>query len=215
MQRSASDSRPQQFLAAAARGDEAAWQHLVQIYTPRVFALLTRQCGDRELAEEMTQATFVKLVVSLDRYSEQGKFEPWLFRIAMNELRDEMRRRKRRASHLSFAGRDESGGGPDPMEMQTDHRRPVDAEAALPWQQVSRVEQIEALRHAIAGLGEADREILTMRHTAGMSFPEIAESLEQPLGTVLARAHRAVGKLQKIMKVPRAPKRRRGASGDV
>ena len=95
--------REQQFLAAAARGDEAAWQHLVQIYTPRVFALLTRQCGDRELAEEMTQATFVKLVVSLDRYSEQGKFEPWLFRIAMNELRDEMRRRKRRAARRRAA----------------------------------------------------------------------------------------------------------------
>lgn len=215
MQRSASDSSLEQLLAGAAQGDEQAWEHLVKMYTPRVFALLARQCGDRELAEEITQATFAKLVVALDRYSEKGRFEPWLFRIAMNQLRDEMRRRKRQASHLNFAAEDETHAGSDPMEMQIDRRRSPGHDAEMPWQQASRVEQIEALRLAIAGLGEADRQILTLRHTAGMSFPEIAETLQQPLGTVLARAHRAIGKLQSIMKVEGKPKRRRKASGDA
>ncbi len=213
MQRTASDSSPEQLLASAARGDEEAWQHLVRMYTPRVFGLLARQCGDRELAEEITQATFVKLVVALQQYAEKGRFEPWLFRIAMNQLRDEMRRRKRQASHLSLAAEEDAGG--DPMEMQTDRRRAAGTDGDLPWEHASRAEQIEVLRDAIARLGDADREILTLRHTEGMSFPDIAETLQQPLGTVLARAHRAVGKLQAMMKVEKAPKRRRKASGDA
>ncbi len=65
----------------------------MELYSGRLYALLVRQCGDGELAEEITQATFVKVVTQIGRYREQGKFEPWLFRIAMNQLRDEMRRR--------------------------------------------------------------------------------------------------------------------------
>ena len=77
---------------------------VVESYARRVFGLLVRQCGDRELAEEITQATFVQVVHHIGRYKEQGKFEPWLFRIAMNRLRDEMRRRRRQARSMDMSG---------------------------------------------------------------------------------------------------------------
>jgi RNA polymerase sigma factor (sigma-70 family) len=84
-------------LQQAAAGDDAAWRQLVEQYARRVYALLVSQCHDRELAEELTQVTFVKLFDQLRRkngYQERGRFEPWLFRVAGNHLRDEMRRRK-------------------------------------------------------------------------------------------------------------------------
>ena len=90
-------------LAAAASGDGDAWRRLVDAYAPRVFALVLRQCGDRELSEEIAQATFVKVVTHLSKYNEQGRFEPWLFRIAMNKLRDEMRRQKRQARPMDMS----------------------------------------------------------------------------------------------------------------
>jgi len=68
-----------------------------------------------------------------------------------------------------------------------------------PFEQLNRAEQVDLLRQAIASLPEADREVIHLRHTAGLSFAQIAETLEQPLGTVLARGHRALAKLKKIM----------------
>ncbi len=181
----------------AARGDAAAWEALVGAYAGRVFGLLLRQCGDRELAEELTQAAFVKVVRKLGSgYDERGKFEPWLFRIAMNGLRDEMRRRKRQAQPM-----DMTPGGTGAWASASP-REPSDAAGhggERPEDALIRAERVEMLREAVAGMSEADREILHLRHTAGMSFAEIAETLNQPLGTVLARGHRALKKLKQRM----------------
>lgn len=200
-------------LALAADGDADAWRVLVEAYTRRVYGLLLRQCGDRDLAEEITQATFVKVVTKLgatEGYEERGKFEPWLFRIAMNQLRDEMRRRKRQARPMDMTpgsgrsgedGSDEASAwagaqGQLAMDRLSDRPTPLDA--------ASTSEQVELLRQAIATMNEADREILHLRHTAGLSFSQIAQTLGQPLGTVLARGHRAMGKLRGLLVPPGA-----------
>lgn len=191
-------------LRRAARGEGAAWEALVAAYSGRVFGLLLRQCGDRDLAEELTQAAFVKVVTKLgDGYDERGKFEPWLFRIAMNGLRDEMRRRKRQARPMDMSpgaasGRGEaiSGGWASAQESVV---MGGPAPGERPEDELVRAEQVDLLRRAVADMSEADREILHLRHTAGLSFAEIAQALEQPLGTVLARGHRALKKLKAMM----------------
>lgn len=197
-------------IASAAEGDPGAWRVLVEAYSARVFGLVLRQCNDRELAEEITQATFVRVVEGLPAYKEKGKFEPWLFRIAMNRLRDEMRRRKRQAR--GQGGQDQAS---DPTEQVRDTNRSAGSSRGStspdrivgrepsspdnPLEALDKEEQVEQLRQAIGQLGEADQQILHLRHTAGLSFPEIAQTLDQPLGTVLARGHRALGKLRKLM----------------
>ncbi|MAE65290.1 MAG: hypothetical protein CMJ18_13545 [Phycisphaeraceae bacterium] len=194
----AGDQIQKRTLAAAAEGDPDAWRTLVGDFTPRVFALLVRQCGDRDLAEEIVQDTFVKVATRIGRdgqYREQGRFEAWLFRIAMNRLRDEMRRRRRQAIPVDFGPGSiaaETSSGPDGAAL-------VDRSGPDPLESASRSEMIERLGAAMEQLGDADREILHLRHTAGLSFPQIAETLDQPLGTVLARGHRALKKLRKIM----------------
>jgi RNA polymerase sigma-70 factor (ECF subfamily) len=169
-------------LRRAAGGDERAWQRIVEAYGPRVFGLFRAQCGNVELAEEITQSTFCTLVARIGQYTELGRFESWLFRIAMNRLRDEMRRRKR-------------------------HARPVEAEALVGLAgageprspDAAGEDEVQALRAALGRLSEADRRVIHLRHFAGLSFAQIAEVLGEPLGTVLARQHRALGKLRQML----------------
>ncbi len=196
-------------LALAAEGDPEAWRRLVEQYSPRVFALLVRQCGDRELADELTQVTFVKLLTQLGSeggYQERGRFEPWLFRVAVNALRDEMRRRKRQATPMDLApgsagsarlGQPDRGFDAAAQSRSAGERGGLSADD--PAEQVSTREQVELLRAAVGKLSPDDQQILHLRYTAGLSFAQIAETIEQPLGTVLSRGHRAVAKLKKMM----------------
>ncbi|MGI9014964.1 MAG: RNA polymerase sigma factor [Phycisphaerales bacterium] len=168
-------------LFAAAAGDGSAWQIVIDRYAERVFALIRAQGIDPELAEEITQSTFATVAAKLGDYAELGKFEPWLFRIAMNRLRDEMRRKKRHArpvDHISL------------IAMAGEVRKPAaTADDA----------DLTQLRAAMTALSETDREVIQLRHYAGLSFKQIAELLDQPLGTVLARQHRALAKLADLM----------------
>ncbi len=199
-------------LRLAAKGDAKAWRALVEAYSQRVFALIYSQCRNQELAEEITQATFVKIVTQLANYSEQGRFEPWLFRIAMNNLRDEMRRQKRQAKTIDMrSGDSDESSGPvwasmeDKVVSSDGTRRSgswSDGDAGDgedPATKVLRAEQVNRLRVAVAKMSEADQQIILLRHTAGLSFAEIAQTLGEPLGTVLARGHRALEKLRKAM----------------
>src|SRR5688572_29358479 len=136
----------QQTLFAAAGGDEAAWRRLVEVYSPRVFGLLRAQCNDADLSEEIAQSTFCTIAAKLAEYTELGKFESWLFRIAMNRLRDEMRRRKRQAVAVdeeALAGM--AGPAESPRE------RPEERD-------------LDLLRRAMTHLTEADREVIHLRH---------------------------------------------------
>lgn len=166
-------------LQRAAAGDEAAWRDIVEAYTPRVFGLIRAQCGSVDLAEEITQSTFCTVVERIGRYAEVGRFESWLFRIAMNRLRDEMRRRRRQAHPVeseALVGLAGTGDEPEPA-------------GAGP-------EDVAALQGALARLSESDRQVIHLRHFTGLSFAAIAKILGEPLGTVLARQHRALKKLR-------------------
>ncbi|MEM7577598.1 MAG: sigma-70 family RNA polymerase sigma factor [Planctomycetota bacterium] len=198
----------QAVLRRARAGDDTAWAELLDAYGRRVFGLLLGKCADRDLAEELTQRTFVKLVETLRdpergaTYQERGKFEAWLFRVAVNGLRDEMRRRKRQATPTDMSPAAASGSAERASgwaEQQTRVVSGVSTPKPAPLDAMQHAEQIEQLRRCIAELPEADREILELRHTAGLSFAQIAEMLDQPLGTVLARGHRAVKKLRSMM----------------
>ena len=183
-------------LQRAAQGDESAWRQIVDTYAPRVFGLLNAQCRNADLAEEITQSAFCTIVARIGQYAELGRFEAWLFRIAMNRLRDEMRRRSRQAvpvedqALVGLAGASENP-------------------AANP-----HAAEIPALREALRRLSDADRRVIQLRHYAGLSFARIAEVLEEPLGTVLARQHRALKKLRQIMESRASAGPKETAEGD-
>jgi RNA polymerase sigma-70 factor (ECF subfamily) len=169
-------------LTAACCGNEAAWRQVVERYGRRVYALAKSRCKRAELAEEVTQSVFATVAAKLagGGYVEQGRFESWLFRVAMNRVRDEMRRRARQATPTDPAAMAGLTGGSGAARADTG------AEIAL-------------LREAMDQLNDEDREVIELRHHGGMSFKQMAETLDEPLGTLLARHHRALHKLRKIM----------------
>lgn len=170
-------------LERAASGEDSAWSDLVRIYGRRVFALARSRLSSNEAAEEVTQSVFVTVArkVTGGEYRESGRFEAWLFRVAMNRVRDEIRRRRR--SMVESNGHD-----------------PVWAGAAG-GSGLSQ-EDLSSLRGALATLSEADREIIELRHHGQLSFREIADLTGEPMGTLLARHHRALRKLRELMEAP-------------
>ncbi len=185
---SAPDASPavgSDLVARAARGEEDAWRILTEVYSRRVYAMIQARCQNPELSEEITQSVFCTLAMRLggSGYTEQGKFEAWLFRIAMNRLRDEKRRSKRQATPT------------DPGVIGAiDPRRAEFAETSDSAGQLR-----ERMREALETLSEADRTVIELRHHAGLEFKQISAILSQPVGTVLARHHRALKKLRPLL----------------
>ncbi|MSR28567.1 MAG: RNA polymerase sigma factor [Phycisphaerales bacterium] len=181
-----SDDHAERWLRLAANGDQEAWRRLIEEFSPRVFGLLRSKCRDADLAEELTQSTFATVALKLSEYVEQGRFESWVFRIAINRLRDEMRRRTRHAR-------------PTPDEaLARISEAPPEGGGAGGYRTVEPIE-VARLNAAMAELAPADREIIDMRFIAGLSFAQMATILDEPIGTLLARNHRALAKLRKAI----------------
>lgn len=175
-------------LAQAALGEESAWVELVDLYSRRVFAMARSRLHDDELAEEITQSVFVTLASKLtdSSYTEQNRFEPWLFRITMNRVRDYCRKRARHARPTapevfsSVAGKADEDLA-DRSEMQ---------------------KQLDLMRLAMDQLNDSDRQLIELRHHGQLSFKQIAQITGDPIGTLLARHHRALKKLRTCIDSP-------------
>jgi RNA polymerase sigma-70 factor (ECF subfamily) len=173
----------------ASRGDERAWEDLVRLYGRRIFALAQSRLRRPDLAEEVTQSVFVTVATKLreESYTEVGRFESWLFRVAMNRVRDAARRIKRQASVMEPGVMEAMPGG---TAVEVDR------------------EGLDALRRAMETLSDSDREVVELRHHGQMGFKEIAALLGEPVGTVLARHHRALKKLRGVLE-PGGPEEER------
>lgn len=172
-------------LAASGRAD--AIEQLIDLYAPRLYGLLYRMTGSQVDAEDLLQETCIKMVRALGDYRENGRFESWLFSIAANLARDWRRRQGR---SLVAAAANQQDDPPVPAasdEPAVDHR-------------LIQAEQADRLQRALAELSEAEREVVTLRFFSDLSFREIAEVLQVPLGTALARAHRGLKHLREKMR---------------
>ncbi|MSR44425.1 MAG: sigma-70 family RNA polymerase sigma factor [Phycisphaerales bacterium] len=170
------------WLAEAVRGDERAWCSLVHEFSPRVFGFLKSQCNDGDLAEELTQSVFVTMAEKLRGYSERGQFESWIFRVAINRLRDELRRRTRHAKPTAQEKLEEIGGN--------------ESSSGGASYRTTNPDELALLDRAMDELSRSDREIVDLRHTAELSFKHISALLDEPVGTLLARHHRALARLR-------------------
>ncbi|MBI4716219.1 MAG: sigma-70 family RNA polymerase sigma factor [Planctomycetes bacterium] len=173
--------------------DAAAFDALVERYSARLFGFLYRFTNQPEDAEDLVQEVFVRLVRTIRDYQHDGRFEPWLFRIAANLARDRVRRIGRSPTLASL-------DGPTPeSDEESDGDAAGQAGGAAPDASLVDRESAVQLDRALARLSDPEREVILMRHYGEMSFADIAEVTSAPLGTVLARAHRALAKLRKWM----------------
>ena len=169
----------------AQRGREAAFRELVHRYERPVFALVYRMVRDREVAEDLAQDTFVKVLNHIDRYSPDFKFSSWLFKIANNVAIDHLRRRQVDTVSLD--------GNPHATTADAVEASVLDPEAPQesPLEELEARELGQAIERAIGRLRPEYRACILLRHVEGRSYEEIATTLDLPLGTVKTYIHRA------------------------
>lgn len=178
-------------IARAKTHDAEAFDALVDAYSSRLFGLLYRLTGRREDAEDLVQEVFVRLVRCISSYEHDGRFTAWLFRIATNLARDRIRRCGRRPSMLSL--------DPADGDESAEWAELGDLSQPPPDQPLDLADDVDRLQRALAKLPAAEREVILLRHYSSMSFVAIANAMGTPLGTALARSHRGLGKLRKMM----------------
>jgi RNA polymerase sigma-70 factor (ECF subfamily) len=158
-------------LRKAQRGDERAFSIIVRAYQVPVFNYVLRLVGDRALAEDLTQEVFLRVFQGLPRFSLRSKFTTWLFQVTKNRVLDELRAHERRPS--------------TPVNLD-------DApQLEVVDQPVEQVETIDALWRSIEQLPVDLKMALLLRDVVGLSYNEIADSLEITLATVKWRIFKA------------------------
>ena len=163
-------------LRKAQRGDERAFTLIVRAYETPVYNYVLRLVGDRTLAEDLTQEVFLRVFQGLPKFSLRSKFTTWLFQVTKNRVLDELRANERRP-RLSVALEDVP-----PLEV-------VDA----PFE---RVEAMDAVWRSVADLTPDLKMALLLRDIVGLSYTEIADSLEITLATVKWRIYKAREEVQ-------------------
>lgn len=187
------DDRLDQLLANVQRDEPGAMDALLAVlvdaYGGRLYGLLRKLTGRADVAEDLVQETYLRVVRMVGSYEHQGRFGAWLFRIAGNLARDHVRKQQRRGVASSLQGGDDEQGAMDwPDDCEVDAIEPLII-----------AESVAELDVALGQLSTAERELILLRHYSDLSFREIAELLGQPLGTVLARGHRALKRLRQIL----------------
>jgi RNA polymerase sigma-70 factor, ECF subfamily len=166
---------------AAAAGDERAYGKLVQTYQARLYNFVRSMVRNPELAEDITQESFVKAYFSLKKLQNPKSFKSWLFRIANNNTLDYLRKKR-----LAEIDTDENV-----RESYVDGRSPE--KGALEDERVGHI------RTALMKLKEDQRSILVMCDLQGLSYAEIADALNIPFGTVQSRIFYARKKLKEFL----------------
>lgn len=166
----------------ARQRDADALDALVDEYAPRVRGFLRRIVRSGDI-DDMMQEVFLRVVRTIGRYQETGRFDAWIFQIARNIAYDYLR---------------------DTVRRHTNHDRPgePDRMAQLPaaestlGQDLEQGDSASQIEGALRRLPDAEREVILLRHFGQLTFEEIAAVMDTPLGTALARSHRGLGKLR-------------------
>lgn len=170
-----------ELVRGALAGNQRACRDLVLRYQRQVFSVLMRVVRSPQDAEDLTQETFVRMFRALERYDPERPFTAWLFTIATRLGIDHLRRRRVKTVSLSVS------------EPGSTEERTIDVEdpGLLPDELASHAEEEVRARDLIDSLPEHYRIVVVLRHQQDLSYEEIAEALNMPLGTVKARIHRA------------------------
>ena len=169
-------------MARAALDDTRAFTELVRRYQTRVIHLVSRLLNDREVSEDIAQEVFVRVHLHRKNYRTGSKFSTWLFTIAANLAKNEMRRRKRRRNWTSL---DEMQETLKDASLQFADKK-SNREDDLEHEQLSDV-----VGEAIAALPDRYRIALVLRDIEGLAYEEIGLALKIPGGTVRSRINRA------------------------
>jgi RNA polymerase sigma factor (sigma-70 family) len=177
----------QELIHAYINGDEAGLKVLIERYKSKIYTSIYIQVKDEYLTEDIFQETFIKVinVLKAGRYNDEGKFLPWVMRIAHNMVIDHFRREKRGLNVVNADGFDIF----EVLDFADE-----DAES-----KIVRTQRDIDLKKIIQLLPDDQKEVLIMRHFCDMSFKEIAEITDVSINTALGRMRYALSNLRKII----------------
>ncbi len=169
-----------ELIVNAIRGGEDNFEELVRRYQRPITGYVYRMLNNYDASLDVTQEVFIKVYNSLERYSAEYKFSTWLYRIAHNAAIDYMRRN----SHVSRQSLEaENADGTYQLQIESPQPNPEQMRERSEWRA-----EIEAVVKCLPPLY---RELIVLRHTQDLSYDEIAEVTNLPLGTVKNRLFRA------------------------
>ena len=177
----ASEPTDAQLVRRVQKGEKGAFDLLVLKYQHKIVNLVMRYVRDPDLALDITQEAFIKAYRALPRFRGDSAFYTWLYRIAVNTAKNHLAAQRRR-----------------PMDVELDLQDPEQYDLHAKLKETDTPEGValsnelqETVERAIAALPEDLRTAIVLRELEGMSYEEIAETMECPVGTVRSRIFRA------------------------
>jgi len=168
------------------KGNESGLKGLLERYKSKIYTSIYLKIKDEYLAEDIFQETFIKVIHTLKegRYNDEGKFLPWVMRIAHNMIIDHFRKEKRAPTMVTTDGFDIF----DVLDVAEDNVETL---------MIKKQRDLD-LRKMIQKLPDDQKEVLIMRHFCDMSFKEIAEITQVSINTALGRMRYAILNIRKI-----------------
>ena len=169
-------------------GDVGAYNQIVFRFKDRLLNFIYRFVNDLDLAEDLVQDTLLKLYTHKDSYREIAKFSTWLYTIAANLARTELRKKKRRKTFSV-------------TELSREDREFIIASSDVdPSEDLSSQNFEKSVQRALAELPDDFKTIIILRDIQELSYDEISKIVDVPLGTVKSRINRGRVKLQQLLK---------------
>jgi RNA polymerase sigma-70 factor (ECF subfamily) len=176
----------EQLLIQFKQGDARALHSLIERYTTPIYNLARRLLRDSMEAENVAQETFLRLMLSANRIDLTQPIKPYIFRIAVNQCRDLMR--KHRPLVFTDLGEDSAQAVDTIVDDQPE-----------PWESLAQAELETRLRHAIDQLPAKFQTVILLRYFEDLSYEDIARALDLPLNTVRTFLHRAKAQLREAL----------------
>ena len=178
-------------VAAHLTGDPQAFEELVERYQKRLLNFVYRTIGDRERGEDLVQEVFIRVHRHLHRFDQTKKFSTWIYTIASNLAKNELRNRSRNPLVLFQTIKKNWEADHRPLQFEDKHHRPDD---------LYRKRHLrELVDWTVAQLPEHHRVVFVLRELEGKTYEEIAEITECNLGTVKSRLNRARNRFAQLI----------------
>jgi RNA polymerase sigma-70 factor (ECF subfamily) len=185
VERDVRESTDEELLESYVDGERAALRELISRYRDELLHFLIRFLGSRQAADDVFQETFLQIHLSAETFDPTRRFKPWLFTIAANKARDYHRKNARRQAVSLSAPVGEEGQSQRFADL-------MEADLPSPEAPVLDAERSRLVKEVVDSMPAHLREILLLSYFQRMSYNQIAETLEIPLGTVKSRLHTAV-----------------------
>lgn len=185
---SASSLEDDQLIKRAKKGDQKAYKALTEKYQKPLYFHIYKMVKNNEQVEDLVQEAFMKAFKNLESYNTEYAFSTWLYRITTNHTIDFLRKRRINATPLSNPVKTKDGE----IEIEIEGKERTDRETI-------RKERKQIINQAIDNLPEKYRVVIRMRHLDELSYQEISDELDLPLGTVKAHIFRAREMLYKAL----------------